>query len=107
MDSINPQDGSYYHLLGGIIVTGKHLRSLPQKPCPVCCRFKARDRDMIKLWWRGKWWWVCKSNIELEDEGCGFAYPITLNKARARALATKRGRYFTTSRNSAVAANIT
>lgn len=86
------KDGSYMHLLVGVQITDKQLRSQPQKRCPVCCKHLARDQEMILIRWKGSQFWACRSEWE-GDDSCGFAYR---NKTRAdyvACLVVERGQY--------------
>ncbi|MBI2552117.1 hypothetical protein HYW17_02350 [Candidatus Uhrbacteria bacterium] len=77
---LKPVRGSYLPLLGTISVTGKLLNGRPQRSCPVCCCYLARDREMITVRRLGSRFWVCKSNLVPGDEGCGFAFRVGARK---------------------------
>ena len=91
-NKIEPIDGSYLAHLGQLVVTDAFLRSQPQRPCPVCCRHCARDREMIVIRVRGSRFWVCKSAWE-DDNPCGFAFPRGMREDRVRTLGQERAKH--------------
>lgn len=94
------QNGTFLRQLGELVLYSEErrfMRFMPRRSCPVCCRFIARDRDMIAIWRSGvDLWvclWVCLSNLEMGDEECGFAYPWKMSQRRIDQLAAERGRF--------------
>lgn len=88
--TLTAENGTFFPHLGVITLTDQKRRSAPRRACPVCCTGLARDRDMLAIVRSGTAWWVCLSNLELGDEGCGFAYPRDMSWRRIRRLALER-----------------
>lgn len=86
-----PVKGSYLAYLGTLTVTGNALRGGPRRACPVCCSVLARDRDMIVVRKGGMSYWICESDLQMGDTGCGFAFPVTMSKDAVNRLAVSRG----------------
>ena len=91
-NGIQPVHGSYLTHLGTLRVTNAILRSLPQRACPVCCRYFGRDRDMIVVVKRRTRWWVCKSVWE-GDLSCGFAFRVRTRADQVVRIAAQRRRH--------------
>ena len=87
-----PVAGSYLLQLGMLMVSGDVLRSMRRRPCPVCCAFLGRDRDMIIVEKHNVRFWLCESGLQIEDLECGYAFPAGMSEARINVLARIRGR---------------
>lgn len=85
-----PVSGSYAAHLGRITITGTQLRRSRRRPCPVCCPYLGRDRDMVIVTKRGQRFWICESSLQVEDQDCGFVFPDGIDQSTINKLARAR-----------------
>lgn len=50
-----------------------------RRPCVVCCRLFARDRDLILIKGELDFYYLCESEI-WENLSCGFSFPECLSE---------------------------